>query len=405
MIVSQNWRQLASIQIGGAICLPMIMVGQILGQTYGSTSAYVAIVAGNAILLTLALLMFHISYPQKLTTMEQASKYFGNRGIFLLAFAMGFSMLGWFGIQLNVMSESLIDMISLTAGNSQFSPLWINVLLGIAITAIAFYGIHGINRLANFSLPILIFTLGYALYMQEETQIKEQLPFSWKGISLVLAAAIAAVIDLPTYFRHAASNRDGWISLVMIFGLALPAIEAIGVYLSLHGNGEQLLDSLKSPSSLLWNTWIAIFLILAGWTTNNTNLYSGAISLNILFPKLSEQKRMICLGLTGTLLSCLNLLNHFEVVLDVLGLLLSSMGAVILARALIKPWFREIATIDYRIHFQAWIAGIAIGLASLCQLLPGSAIPTLDTFVATLIITIIFLIGKKYYEKIDMLRA
>lgn len=405
MIVSQNWKQLASIQIGGAICLPMIMVGHVLGQTYGLFSACVAIVGGNAILLGLALLMFNMSYPHKSTTMEQASKYFGNRGILLLAFAMAFSMLGWFGIQLNVMSESLQDMLSLITEKTIFSPIWINVVLGLIITAVALYGIQGINQLANFSLPILILTLGYALYMQEEAQTKEQIPFSWKGISLVLAAAIAAVIDLPTYFRHATSSKDGWISLILTFGLALPVIEAIGVYLSIHGGGEHLVDHLKSSTSFLWNTWIALFLVLAGWTTNNTNLYSGAISLNILLPKWSEKKRMICLGLTGTLLSCLNLLGHFETVLDVLGLLLASMGAVVLARALLKPWFGEIEIMDSRIHLQAWIAGIVIGLSSLCQFLPGTAIPTLDTFLATLVVTLILLIKKEYYEKINVLRT
>lgn len=34
-----NWRQLASMKAGGAICLPVIMVGQSLCNTYGLGSA------------------------------------------------------------------------------------------------------------------------------------------------------------------------------------------------------------------------------------------------------------------------------------------------------------------------------------------------------------------------------
>ncbi len=395
MIVTQNWRQLASIQIGGAICLPMIMVGHTLGQTYGLLSAWVAIALGNAVLLGLALLMFRISYPGRFTTIEHASLYFGSKGILLLAFAMAFSMLGWFGIQLNVMSQSILEVMSAYLGERTFSPLWINMGLGCFITGVALYGIRAIHQLANMSLPILVLTLGYALYMQENAQINETLPFSWKGTSLIVAAAIAAVIDLPTYFRHARTAQDGWISLVLIFGITLPLIEATGVYLASHGAGDQLIDHLKHPAYPWWNGWIALFLLLAGWTTNNTNLYSGAASLSLLFPKLNEEKRMLGLGLVGTGISCFDLLAHFEKILDILGILLASMGAVILTRALLRKWIPECKSLDQRLHLQAWGGGILIGFASLCHLLPGTAIATVDTFLATLLITLIFLIGRK----------
>ena len=49
----QNWWQLSSIQIGGAVCLPVIMVGHTLNQSYGFTSAVAAVLIGNFILLAL----------------------------------------------------------------------------------------------------------------------------------------------------------------------------------------------------------------------------------------------------------------------------------------------------------------------------------------------------------------
>lgn len=406
MILSQNWRQLASLQIGGAICIPMIMVGHALRHTYGAISAYVAIVIGNILLLGLALLMFRTSYPKRRTTMEQASLYFGQKGILLLTFAMVTSMLGWFGIQLHLISQSLLDILSEGLGREMFSLFWLNIGLGCLITGVALYGIQALNQLANFSLPILILTLGYALYMQESKSIEEVIPFSWKGISLVLAAAIAAVIDLPNYFRHARSSKDGQISLLLIFGLALPLIEATGVYLASQGSGdEQLLDHLKNPACPWWNGWLAFFLLLAGWTTNNTNLYSGAVSLSLLFPNLNEQKRIAWLGLVGTILSCFDLLKHFETVLNLFSLLLTGMGAVILAHALFNSQSREDQPINQQLYLQSWAVGVLIGLASLFHLLPSTATATLDTFLATFMTILIFLIGRKNYEKTNLLRS
>ena len=75
-----TWFELASLEIGGAICLPVIMVGHAVAKQYGMSSALAAILIGNGLLLILALISVHLSAISKKRTAENAVIYFGEMG-------------------------------------------------------------------------------------------------------------------------------------------------------------------------------------------------------------------------------------------------------------------------------------------------------------------------------------
>lgn len=397
MIKHQNWWQLSSIQIGGAICLPVIIIGQALYQTYGFTSAVVSILIGNFILLLLGLVSAKMSYEKRKTTPENAVEYFGEKGVSFFALTMSLSLLGWFAIQLNMMSLSVLDLLSLDT--SLTATIVFNLILGALITAAALYGIKAINLLADFSLPLLIGTLTYALFTTDQPLHPSSSFLSFGGVSMVIAMNVAVVIDLPTYFRHAKSAKDGYISMGIIFGLALPLLEILGVYLAATSSGGSILDVLKRSNGPLWNIWVALFLVLAAWTTNNLNLYSGVVCLESILKAWSDKKRTLLFGGIGTIISCFNLLNHLELVLDVMGIFIVSMGTVIITRYLILQFNRmEITQQDYRQHFVAWLVGITLGFLSM-KGLGLTSIPVLDATIGSSLGTSLILFRKGRHEK------
>lgn len=401
-MTKQNWWQLSSIQIGGAICLPVIMIGHALNQTYGFTSAVVAVLIGNAILLALGLISAKMSYEKNKTTAENAVEYFGEKGVSLFAWTMVVSLVGWFGIQINMMTLSVVDLLSLDVANS-YTPMLLNVGLGLLITGVALYGLRGINLLSDISMPLLFLTLGYALFTREERVVATDHHFSFGGISLVIAMAVAVVIDLPTYFRHAKTCKDGYVSMCVVFALVLPFLEILGVYLAAGSSGEGILDVLKRHDGMLWNIWIASFLILAGWTTNNVNLYSGVVCLEFLWKKSSAVVRTVLFGGVGTVLACCDLLTHFETVLDVMGIFITSMGAVVITRYFLAQ-FKGLHTAPHhqKWHFLAWACGIACGFISMTHGMLTS-IPVLDATIASCVATVCLLspliLQRKNYEE------
>ncbi|HEV8053168.1 MAG TPA: hypothetical protein VGP47_11800 [Parachlamydiaceae bacterium] len=395
----QNWWQMSTIQIGGVICLPVIMVGQALSQNYGFMSAVVSIIIGNAILLILGLVTVKMSVNNRKTTMQNAEEYFGSKGVSFFALAMIISLVGWFGIQLNMMSLGVLDLLSAKESKESWLLL-LNISLGLLITFVALRGIKAFTILANLSLPFLLMTLGYAIYTVDPKEIiLESIPFSFAGTSLVIALAIAMVTDLPTYYRHAKTPKDGLISISIIFALILPILEIVGVYLA-SGNSEgSILDVLKRDNEFLWNSWVALFLVLAGWTTNNLNLYSSAICLQSIMKKIPEKSATLYVGIAGTFLSCFNLLEHLEFVLDVVGIFIASMGSVVISRFLAAEYFGLMLTPkDHSKSLIAWTIGIAVGFISISGY-SLTSIALLDAVLGAFIGTILTVNRKELYEK------
>lgn len=376
-MITQNWKQLSSIQVGGVICLPVIVVGQALAKTYGLASALLAIVFGNVVLLALSIVAALMSHNRKLNTIENASASFGSRGAVFFACVLALSLLCWYGIQLNLMGIALLDLLGLHAAGLNY--VGANVALGIMMTYVSLYGLTALNRLSDLSLPVLIATLIYALLLPADKPSSydaSQLEFS--GISMVVATAIAAIIDLPTYFRHARSREDAVVSALIVFGVAIPAIELVGVYLGAVREGDSVIDLLKG-SHPLWNSWVALFVLLAGWTTNNTNLYSAAVGLEFIKPGTTYRSRAWFVGLAGTALACCNLLDNLELLLELLGIGIGSMGAVVLLCYLLKAREAQVEALG------AWAAGIVLGILSLSGLLTITSIPVLDAFVGAVL--------------------
>ena len=395
----QNWWQISAIQIGGVICLPVIMIGQTLSQHYGFLSAVVSIILGNAILLLLGLVTVKMCHTNRKTTMQNAEEYFGRKGASFFAVAMIVSLVGWFGIQLNMMSLGVLDLLSVTESRDTWL-VFLNLSLGSLITYVALNGIRGVEILANVSLPFLLLTLGYAIFSVEPKNVMEgPQTFSIGGTSLVLALAIAFIIDLPTYYRHARTSKDGFISIALICGIVLPVLEIIGVYLATGNAGGNILEVLKREDGFIWNMWVSIFLVLAGWTTNNINLYSASICLQSIFKNVSPKKATLCIGFAGTLLSSYDLLSNLELVLDTVGIFIASMGSVVLTRYLAAAYFGlMVSPKDYSRCLMAWAIGIAVGFISLLGY-PLTSIALLDAVLGASIGTMLIVSGKEVYEK------
>jgi len=391
-----------SIQAGGAICLPVIMVGQLICQKYGWFAALLAVGLGNAFLLLIGYWLASLSTYRPQSTVQHAVSYFGNQGRLLFASLMMLSMLGWFGIQLNVMSVScqqLFNMFGIAVPS-----LFLHIGIGAALGGIMCLGMQAMKWLSYFCAPILGITLLYAIFSTQGSSpsLAAPLTTSWLGgLSVIVGVNIAAVIDLPTFFRHAKSGSDARICIVLLYGLVVPFIEIVGIYLST--DADSIVEVLQAGHGTLWMMWINCFVLLSGWVTNNANLYSALISSYSLPGQFTPITRTLVLGALGTGIACFNPLGNIEHVLDVLGITIGGMGAVILANYLL-----ERSSLTYRcvpwISILSWSIGIVIGLSSTLCHVWATAVPAFDAFIASFIIQIILNSAyqrKEVYETID----
>lgn len=379
-----TWKELASLEVGGAVCLPVIMVGHALGFTYGLKAAVLAIFMGNALLLLLALVHAKMSLENRLATADNASLYLGSVSSKAFAAILLIAKGIWFAIQLDMIVLSLEAV-----AKGAFNPLFARLLLGGAMIAIALCGIRALSRLSTLAMPLLIATMVAAAYFasgSEPVLLTKNL--SAGGISLVLAAAITAVIDMPTYFRHSRSLNDSALATVVLF-ISIALVEGLGVYLCSRHPSSTIVATLQQAHFPLWNLWIALFFTLAGWTTCNTNLYSATACLKTLVPKIKESSCLLILGTVGTTLSFFPILNHFSTVLQLLGTSVSGMGCVIIVAYLAHKKTFKLKTSSLHI---AWAAGVALGFASVFEAISLTGIPLIDAFLGTLATLIFYLL-------------
>lgn len=406
--MSLSWWQMSIIKVAGMVCLPVLIVGSEIGKKYGLVQAALAILLGNLCLFLLGLAKCNMAVRNKCNTMENASNYFGVSGTKLFSLNIIVSLIGWFAIQLNIISLSLEKAVSLLSNNSFTLPtLSYNLFLGTCITMVALYGIKGLNRLASICAPLLIATVGYSLYAVSKQGMPVTIaPFqySFQGISLVIATAITAIIDLPTYYRFSRSKRDGQLSLFITFIIALPILEFAGSYIATKIPGDNFVDVLSGVGGPMWQLWIAFFLIFAGWTTNNTNLYSAAVALEQLVWKKNSVARYVLVGAVGTALSCLNLISSFAPILNAMGILVSSMGAVIICNYGFNQIFdknvNEYGNYHYIINIVSWAIGTIFGFCNMFKFVSITGIELLDAFIAGGLATLILLAGLPFLEKL-----
>jgi purine-cytosine permease-like protein len=387
----QSWRQMASFQAGGAICLPVLMVGYALCRTYGVRSALIGVALGNLLLYLLALASANMSFARRMTTAENSTQSFGRYGVLCFAAVLLLAKLAWFALQLNMMASGVQALL----------PAWapanlINLGLGYAIVLLATKGVEILSLFAAYSMPLLVGTLGYLLYAQQGTLTHTPFLLSYEGISVVIAAAISRVVDMPTFYRNSRSLKDCLITVTILFMIALPLIEGVGIYLAAHQQSATLIEGLAADSTIAWKVWIAFFLIAAGWTTNNTNLYSATACMETFIPWYSEKARTLIAGSLGVFLSCFGLLDHFTTVLQLLGITIGTIGCVVLCRYLLKS--APCSETQVFLNLLAWGIGMAAGIGSMSKYVTLTTIPLLDACLTACVATCVMHVLKTKHE-------
>lgn len=375
---SQSLVQMFCIQVGGLICLPIFIVGYHLFREFGLAASLWAIGGGNAIVVLLALLMLWMTKHHPLTTMENAKRYFGPKATKWLGLCFIIALVGWFALQLNVVAQSVLYAFGI---EGTIVSALVTLALGAAIILGSLKGMRFLSHLSGVCALALIATLGVSFWLLPTAPLPQfsSLLFSPAAVSLVFGSVLVAIIDMPSYFRHMRSFKEGVLAVICVFGIAVPLLEGIGLYFAMHYTAPDLLAALLQPNALVWKAWVILFVAIAGWSTNHCNLYSAHMGTVALFPRLKDSHVILGLGGIGTLLACFPLLAHIGTLLDVMTMGVSSMGGIILARFLLG---KEVLAQERIVHVGAWIVGMIAGILSLGHIAALTGVVPLDVFLS-----------------------
>ena len=334
----QSWLSLAMIWTGSMICIPCLMIGGVLGAGLSLSGVILAVLAGYGIVCLYMCLVGMESCDTGLPTVSMASAVLGEKGAqFIISLMLAIACVGWFGIQSAVCGESFSAMV---AGFTGFEiPSWISsIFWGLVMLLTAVYGYNGLKILNFIAVPALLIVLAYSMFLALSggglETIKTFSPSSQmsfiSAVSMVVASFALGGVISGDYSRYAKSRKDVVKSTVLgVFpsGMVMMLIGAILSIVTGQYDISLVLAAVGVPALGL------VALVLATWTTNVTNAYSGGLAVSNLFGFGEDRFKVSCAvaGVIGTILAAAGLLSEFEFFLNILSAIIPPIAGVMIA--------------------------------------------------------------------------
>lgn len=293
----------------------------------------------------------------------QVEAYPTSLGFVIVALAVGFIvvLVAYYGF--NVLSEfaSICApwlMVFFTAGGMVLIPALNEALTGYTtLTSFADF--------ANLA-GATVFT-GLDTEGKPGIGIWEIIGFAWSANTV----AHVGLIDMAL-FRYARKSSYGLCTVTgMMFGHYVAWISA-----ALMGAATAYIMktsiAVVEPGDVAWYGLGAsgfVIVIVAGWTTANSNLYRAGLAGQAVFPKLSRAKVTLAIGF-GVLLCSLFpfIYRGFLPLLTYAGLILVPVGGIVFAEQVVFPrlnmrsnWMRLKGLRDNRPALISWIASLVVG--------------------------------------------
>lgn len=334
----QSWLSLAFVWTGSMICIPCLMIGGIVGTGLSLWQVVLAVLVGYGIVCTYMCLVGMESCDTGLPTVSMAASVLGRRGAqFIISLMLAIACIGWFGIQSAVCGESFSAMVADFTGFE--IPVWLSsVFWGIIMLLTAVYGYNGLKILNYIAVPALVIVLVYSMVLAFSgggfATVASYVPASRmsfiSAVSMVVASFALGGVISGDYSRYARSRKDVVKSTLLgVFpsGLVMMLVGSILSIVTGQYDISLVLAAVGVPALGL------VALVLATWTTNVTNAYSGGLAVSNLLGLGEDKFKISCsvAGLVGTVLAAVGLLSRFEFFLNILSALIPPIAGVMIA--------------------------------------------------------------------------
>jgi NCS1 family nucleobase:cation symporter-1 len=353
---------------GAFLVLPTDQYGLGLSLPVALGAIVAAAIAGN-VLLGLGGL---IGADARVPTMVLMRAPLGRRGSYLPTALNVAQCLGW----------SVFELIIIATGASALSeqlfgfggvPLW-KILFGAVATGLAFLGPVGFVRkyVRKFAIWIVIVSLGYlawwSLHGQHTVALwhRHGAHAFWPGFDLVLASIISWTPLVADYTRFSRSRAAGFWSAGLGYFIPTVPLFALGAVIAMSrhiSDAPGLLTAIAAGGA-------ASVLALLALTVDESdeafaNVYSGAVSLQNLVPRVPQRMLVAGFAATATVGALLVDLRNYQPFLYLLGSFFVPLFAVLLADWLLSGRHYEPDHVfrvpEVRVEMiVAWLAGFCL---------------------------------------------
>lgn len=340
----QSWGSIAMVWAGGMICVPCLMVGGVLSSGGLSIAEIIiSILIGYGLICAYMIFIGMQACDTGLPVSVMAENALGKKGArYVISTIIAIACIGWFGIQSATCGSAFASMIATMLGQDAPSSAMIaicSIVWGVIMLITACAGFKGLKWLNYIAVPLLVIVCLYGIIAaivahDGGTAIAAYAPAQSSGlvfgISMTVASFALGGVISADYCRFAKSRAD-------VVKSSIVGVIPAGLFMLLTGAIMSIVTGQYDISAILASLGVPfiglIALVLATWTTNVTNAYSGGLALSNLLG-FDETKFKITTGIAGaigTLLAAFGLLNAFQGFLSLMSAIIPPLAGVVIA--------------------------------------------------------------------------
>jgi len=388
-----GWVRVGLISAMVAFSLPTFVTGAEVFLATDNTHAVYSVLIGCGMLTLIASICGSIGSRTHLSSYMLARVAFGTKGAALVNIAFAISLLGWFGVNIDLFSGAILRLLKDTLDVA--APAWVvESFAGIVMTATTIYGFRAINTLSMLLVPVMmvvtIVLLSKAVGIRpfSETLAAEQLSQISFGhaISSVVGGVIIGAVIMPDITRFIRHWRGAVYTALLSYGIVQATVMIAGGLASDVLSNDDFLDVLI----VMGIGWGAFVIVIAGsWVLNSLNLYSTSLSVEATFPKTENKLLIVALGALGTIAAFANILDYFLTFLFYLAIVFVPVAGVIAVDhffARRAAYFEDLRTAERSVSpmaLVAWAAGSIVALLGAEAVIELTGIAALDAMLVS----------------------
>ncbi|GAL25204.1 cytosine/purine/uracil/thiamine/allantoin permease family protein [Vibrio variabilis] len=200
------------------------------------------------------------------------------------------------------------------------------------ITAI--YGVRALGKLSAYSVPLMVTLITVGLFMAAGAQsagdkvIESPLSMG-EAISYVMSIWILAAVAAPDIARYAKTRKDAILGAGFGFLFGNSATIVVALLLTQMTGSDDLVNVFFGIGL---GMAAIIVLVFAQWTTNSSNLVSGALGMSVVLPNVPRPILVIMMTILGLAIAQLGMIDMFTAFLTLLGVTIAPSAGVYLAQ-------------------------------------------------------------------------
>jgi cytosine permease len=358
---------------------PMILTcavfGGVITALLGFQRGVLAIVLGNVVLMLYVGALSYLAGESGLSFALVASRVFGRYGYTVASGFLATIVVGWFAFQTGLTGLTVHESFG---SNEKL----VTLLAGILFIAITFIGIRALSLLGMVAAPLFLIVAAIALWLIARAGGLGDV-WNYRGVasgagSVSIGAAITIVVaafaDSGTmtgdFTRWSKNGRAAALAAFSAFPVANLVAQLVGAVIVATGaitnprsNGGNFLPVIATGHGWLLSALALIFIIVNLGSVCTHCLYNGAVGWSHI---LGSRMRLltVILGAIGTIAALAGVWNFFLDWLNILGVFVPPIGAVILTDYALNH--RKVSPDDARVRwppFAAWTVGaVAAGI-------------------------------------------